>query len=297
MSSEEIKVTVVLKKEDLKCSICLSFLNKQIFKCVNGPHYVCGTCNINTLTSCPSCRHKDKLVRALDIESTVKPHLIKCPNSDSGCKEMIFSWDKEHTEQCTYHPLKCNICNRTISSSSKSLMNHYKEFCDIQFNIINKTTLDKPRVKITFDGKPILININNRYVIFIMSDTKRECYTINVVTDNENFYNQKLKCSVDSKDGSNYVIKIPIKHMKHLNTNKGTIVPFVTNNSLLFEDPLLGTSQPQQPQLTRNTHNDDLGGLFGNTFARNNNNTSDDLNNLFTNIIGNNRSGSNPFFI
>lgn len=301
MSNEEIKVTVVLKKEDLKCAICLSFLNKQIYKCVNGPHYVCGTCN-PSISSCPTCRHKDKLIRALDIESVIKPHMNKCPNSDSGCKEMIFSWDKEHIEQCTYHPIKCNICNRTVSSSCKSLVSHYKEFCDTPFNIINKTTLDKPRIKITFDGnKPLLININTRYLIFIVSDTKRECYLISVVTDNESFYNQKLKCCADNEDGSNYQIKIPIKQSKNLNINKGSALPIVSNNCLIFEDPLLGAENAHNIKNTQTTNhmnnnmnNNEFTNIL-NGFGRMGDETSE-LNNLFNNlgVNPNNRTNRTP---
>lgn len=284
-SSEEIKVTVVLKKEDLKCCICLSFLNKQIYKCVNGPHYVCGTCN-QPLTSCPTCRHKDKLVRALDVESFVKPHLKPCVNAESGCKETIFEWDTEHKDQCSFHPLKCTICNRTVSSSTKSLISHYKEFCDTTFSILNKMTLDKPRFKMTFDHKPSLININGRYIIFIIPDAKRECYIINVVSENEIFVNQKIKCTVDDEsvtNGANYTIKIPIKIIKNLNINKGTPVPYVTGNSLLFEDPIL---QMEQVNKTNNKHSDtghlnDVNALLNAFGFQNNRGNESNLNHMF----------------
>lgn len=42
---DSIQVTHLYSKEDLKCVICLEYLNKKSSSAL-GPHYVCGKCVI-----------------------------------------------------------------------------------------------------------------------------------------------------------------------------------------------------------------------------------------------------------
>lgn len=42
---DTIEIKFSYKKEDLKCVICLDYLNNHIYQCPNGPHFVCDKCN------------------------------------------------------------------------------------------------------------------------------------------------------------------------------------------------------------------------------------------------------------
>ena len=106
--SDEIKVTITYKKEDMKCCICFNYLSKRIYRCTNGPHYVCGTCN-ESCKSCPVCK-SGLLARSNEIEESLKKYLVNCAND--GCPDKIFDWDNERVWQERYRHYKLNgqIC-------------------------------------------------------------------------------------------------------------------------------------------------------------------------------------------
>ena len=66
--SNEINITI--NKDDLTCIVCLDELTCEIYRCFNGPHFMCGKCS-RKYYSCLLCKC-EYIGRDLFIENIVK---------------------------------------------------------------------------------------------------------------------------------------------------------------------------------------------------------------------------------
>lgn len=233
---DSIKITQSFKKEDLKCTICFDFLNKQIYQCPLGPHYVCGKCNSN-ITACPVCRSKTLLTRVINLEQELRHYLKKCKYHQNGCNELIFEWDDTHASLCKFKPFNCPICNKSVESGHNKFTSHLMDgFCNLQFNRI-QLNLKKQKFRCVLQHKTeaSLIEITGRYIILIIPQVKLQNYKVLILSLDENLSGQKIACRV-STDHVSYEIKLPISEF-HASENKEGYIPYLTDNlSIIFED-------------------------------------------------------------
>ena len=230
--SDEINITITYKKDDMRCSICLNYLSKKIYRCTNGPHYVCSICN-ESCDKCPVCK-SGILVRSIEIEDSLKKFLIKCPND--GCPDNIFQWDNEHSEICIYSPIKCNFCNNLIKCSPyQKFFTHFTEYCS---RIFTMTTINIKKSKFKFImgiNKSNIIQVissNGIYIIMIFPDNKSNCYKICIFSNDENQISKKIKCNITNNNNNNSSL-LSITSIKSLTFES---IPFSLDESYIFED-------------------------------------------------------------
>lgn len=163
-----IDVVQSFTKEDLICTICLEYLNKEIYQCPSGPHYTCLNCS-KLITECPICRAKDKMVRLISLEQAIQKYLIKCNFFDNGCNEKIFEWDTSHKLICKFRSFDCPVCNKKIENKHENFINHLMDgFCKFQF-AKSHFSIKKPKFKCTIvERSATVIEIVNRYLILII---------------------------------------------------------------------------------------------------------------------------------
>lgn len=247
-----IEIKQAFNKEDLKCIVCLDYLNKQIFQCSNGPHYACGKCNIE-LKLCPVCRHEGPLVRMITLEQELKKHLVKCEYNHVGCQEMIFGWDKGHKQSCKYRPIKCLFCDKEVTCNCSHFLGHLTNGgCKIQFEGI-KHELKKPKFKCTLreNNAPTYVDVKDRYIIIILPQVKNEKYMILVLSLNDNLINKKLKCTIKSGN-VDHDMYLPIIDIQNYSYGFGYLSFPINNLHFDFEDV---NFKPLEQSLNNQTNN------------------------------------------
>lgn len=231
-----IQIVHSYNKEDLRCAICLEYLNNKIFQCTLGPHYVCGDCN-NNIKLCPICRNNTPLVRFINLEQELHKYLTKCEHYLYGCDKMIFNWDDSHKYVCKFRPINCPICNKEIENKINKFIYHLMDgFCNVQFD---KTSfiMKKPKFKCTLKtaNSPTIIEVINRYIIVISPQRKNQNYKIMVLSLNDKLFEKKIKCKINS-DSVTHEITLPIVDFHHY-TNKYGLISFPVNDLVfIFED-------------------------------------------------------------
>lgn len=237
--ADEINITQTIKKEDLTCTICYKYLNKQIFRCINGPHYACDGCN-KKLNECPTCRNKTKLVRDLIMEQNLKQYLIPCQFNDKGCKEMIFKWDEDHCDTCEYSPFSCKLCNRKITGNTKQIIAHYKEFCDKTFNFIIVKNFDTTyKIKLS-RNMANLVDFGN-FIMIAAVGLDRTHYRIGIFSENDDMIGKKVKCKYTEVD-STYEFNVMITTSRKFDFTSR--FPFLFGDEFVVENVKLPTTIP-----------------------------------------------------
>ena len=218
-----ITISSKFKKEELVCSICEDYLNKQIYRCIEGPHYVCGECH-KKIKNCPICREY-LVVRFNYLEEELKSHLTNCRNFDTGCTEKIYPWDLNHLDDCKFAPLICPFCETKVEHK---LFPFFVHLIDCKGNFIVRKSLD---LKLGLDDKNTLLFDEENYIIFF-------------VTKNENVEIFAFSCDTNikyieinfKKNLVEYNIKLPVIH-KYLNfkdDNKALIPLKILSNSVFL---------------------------------------------------------------
>lgn len=230
---EDIKITQTLKPDELNCPICFSALNKQIYQCTNGPHYVCGDC-CKGIVECPVCRNTTKPVRNNFLEEQLKPYLITCSNSGSGCSERILPWDKEHIKTCKFNPINCRLCKKETSCARTKFINHLTESCNMQF-VITESVKTKNTYSVTTKYKNTIVPLG-RFIAIISREKETTCHKVAIVSDDEKFINKKVKCSITTPDSVFHTI-ITITEIGKLSLDAN--IPMQLGNSFVFEEHIV----------------------------------------------------------
>lgn len=241
MTDETIDILMSFDKNELTCNICMEPLTKQIFQCVNGPHYVCNSCELKLIKNeCPTCKHPSRPVRNIYFENQIKPHLIPCTNI--GCKEKFFKWCTEH--ECLFAHVNCRVCHRSVSSQVENYCQHLEGFCDEIFEKINVLSFEK-RLKYKLGGISSILKLPNN-ILLIVKKTGHT-YKISAVKnpdiDLKEFKN--IICSY-SRDGIEYNVTIPIT-----NIGESKIADIFFNDNIpecIFSKDLIMKSKTQSSQ-------------------------------------------------
>ena len=191
---DEIKIEYKIPKNSLECSICLEYLDEEIYQCPNGPHYTCKTCS-NKITSCSICRYVSKQIRNIDLEKSLLCYKRDCKYSE--CKRKIFNWNDKHAEECKFSPLLCKMCKKYININEFN--DHFVNSCCFNFNQLKLKTI-KDKYKIIFEFKPtinIILNKDNiLYTIIIVPENDN--YKIAAISNNENFIDKISILSINN---------------------------------------------------------------------------------------------------
>lgn len=215
-------IKIEINKEELICSICLGDLSGSIYRCVKGPHYACETCN-SKLTNCPICRDSNKYVRDISLEQSLKPHIISCSRN---CGIKHYNWTN-HESECVKIPFQCKYCKRSIEQNCNQILNHYKNFCDIKFEIV-PLNLNKNKFKYNADSKPTILIINKKLMILTM--LKNDDYLFSAISDSNDFLNKNIQINI-SYINANLKIKMGKQINENIKLNKSL------GNNFLFEIP------------------------------------------------------------
>lgn len=226
--SDDIKIEYSINKEELRCTICMIYLSEKIFRCINGPHYVCEDCN-TTLTSCPTCRHENKPFRAIDLEQSLVRFKTKC----KYCPKNIFTWDKEHEEECPFAPVNCEFCKRVITGDINDIINHYSHFCDKEFFVLKVQTL-KDTYKVNFSQKSSLVIVNGG-IYCLFSFFERDHYKFRAFSKNDKYLGKPCKIIVNSPMFGNGLFNIFITNLS--DSKKDLMIPIQHGSSFLLQGP------------------------------------------------------------
>lgn len=210
---DSIKLTSVLKKEDIKCCICLDSLTGHIYQCSKGPHYACKECNSKLQkTECPICKHKGPLIRSIYLENQLSEHLVSCPNNP--CPHKLFSWDPPH--ECKYAPVKCIVCKRTVEGNVTSYIEHLKNLCDQKFTSIKVSSFNK-RLRYSFQKNyfSVIELLNNHAIIMIPGIASSGKYFICVVKNPTEQLYSNIICTY-KHNGIEHNIKIPVSELNNI---------------------------------------------------------------------------------
>ncbi|AYV76281.1 MAG: E3 ubiquitin-protein ligase Siah2 [Terrestrivirus sp.] len=227
---EDIKITQTLKSEELNCPVCFNSLNKQIYQCTNGPHFVCGEC-IKNLTGCPTCRNTTKPVRNIFLEEQLKPHLISCSNKENGCVEKILPWDKEHIKTCKFKPIDCKLCKKQTSGTRDKFVSHLTDCCNMPF-VITESVKKHNTYTLTTKYKNTIVPLE-KFIAIISRDKETMCHKMAIITDDEKIIGKKVKCSITTPVSSFHII-ITISEIDKLSLDSD--IPMQLGNSFVFEE-------------------------------------------------------------
>lgn len=269
-----ITIETVFTQDELCCSIYKEELSEQIYRCVNGPHYYCGTCNEKLLNKgeneCAVCRHPEKMVRELSLEQKLEKYKIQCPLK---CGKNIFSFDTEHVKYCDNAPIKCLFCSSELKSSKcVDILGHFQNnFCSTKFDI-NLLNLTKNKFKLKLDNKPTIVVINKIYTIFIVK--RQKLFHIIAISDSEEYINKKINLTISNNKISftNEITIIRGKNMKYgfsIQDSTESII-FELNNNNNFDRNPNNTSVNNNNNIFANNSNinsnDDIAKLLGKAF-------------------------------
>lgn len=211
MEDSTINISLSLNKDELVCCVCCESLTKQVYQCVKGNHYMCGTCEPKcTKNECPTCRHPARLVRNIFFEEQLKQHLKPCPNI--GCSEKLFKWNNDHA--CLFAPVKCRVCRREVSGNVASYCSHLEGFCDDTFKSLQVPSFEKKlRYKPNLCSSVLKLPDNTLLIIkkaghsYKLSAVKKSDA---VLTDHKN-----IVCTY-VRSGIEYTVTIPITNLNEL---------------------------------------------------------------------------------
>ncbi|KAL9654018.1 hypothetical protein ABK040_014227 [Willaertia magna] len=252
--NEAIHIHLSFSKEDLICCVCYDSLNKEIFQCFNGNHFVCKECFDkickNNVASCPICKESKSMVRNVLLEQQLNQFKKPCPNVKFGCNVKLFDWDLEsHLKgNCLYHPVKCPLCQQH-EITKKNFENHVTGVCQYKFIIEKKehqiATSFKTKIKFEhlLTDKPTILLLNFMFgrvlCLVIIPNAKTNCWECRLIDliNNEpvdDIYG--LTFHVLTKDQVSYKIKVPISYNLYEFSHKVGFLPGILY-SMKEKDP------------------------------------------------------------
>lgn len=208
---DTINISLSLNKEELSCCACREPLTKQVYQCVNGNHYMCGTCEPKwTKNECPTCRHPSRLVRNIFFEEQLKQHLTPCPNI--GCCEKFFKWNTDHS--CLFAPVKCRVCKREVAGNITQYCSHLEGFCDDTFRVITAPPFKK---KLQFEPNSCSSVLTLPDNLLLIMKKAGHGYKISAVKnmDNDLPDYKNIICTY-KRNGIEYTVTIPITNLNEL---------------------------------------------------------------------------------
>lgn len=268
MEDTTINISLSLNKEELVCCACQESLTKQVYQCVNGNHFMCGTCEPKwTKNECPTCRHPCRLVRNIFFEEQLKQHLKPCPNA--GCCEKFFKWNTEHP--CLFAPVKCRVCRREVAGNVNSYCSHLEGFCDDTFRSLSVPSFEK---KLRY--KPNLcssvLKLPNKTLLIIKK--AGHSYKLSAVknVDTELTDHKNIICTY-TRNGIEYTVTIPITGLNELKVADIHFAEGEIAECIFSKD--IQAKPPQPPQQVRPTQNNfDQNRVFDSFFGTGRNPTS-----------------------
>lgn len=266
MDSDTINISLSINKDALVCCICQESLTKQIYQCVNGNHYMCGTCSPKwTKDECPTCRHKGRLVRNIFFEEQLKQHLRPCPNV--GCCEKFFKWDTEHN--CSFAPITCRACKRVVDGNCDSYCSHLEGFCDNSFKSVRVMSFEK-RLRYKPNSCSSVLKLPNKSLLIIQKAIHSyKLYAVkNLDTELTDYKN--IICTY-IRDGIEYNVTIPITNLNdvkiaEVHFSEGEIAEFIFSKDIQLKSKPQQVQTPFQPFESISTERN--GGAFDLFFGR-----------------------------
>jgi hypothetical protein len=210
-----------LGTEYYKCCVCNECVTDTASHCSN-MHCTCTTCRenmekYNYNTSCPICRDTDYRVSPWLI-NILKTAQSPCPNSDNGCKRLLFPIEKdEHSMECEFIGFDCPICD--AKTDKMTLNNHLLTECEQKFSSHSIIDCVNDNVK----SSNILIETEiGRTLLILKGEIECKIFCIDCMGNKELYTNLKIfnKKSLKSSIEVHMVVKIPIHRTKDLISKK-----------------------------------------------------------------------------
>lgn len=132
MTSNNKTITLSIKydEDDFVCRKCGDFLNDKIYTCCDCETFYCHNCRTS---NCINCKKIVTIFRNKIVEKLVEDYKTPCDND--GCDANILDWDNIHTLICPFRMIRCEFCDKSISTNQ--LIEHLSNHCATKFSVNN----------------------------------------------------------------------------------------------------------------------------------------------------------------